>query len=102
MTKKMIEKYVILDMNGNVVEEKEDVAVFSREKPPRVFDSHELKLRVYDRERMATIITMHSGDLDLDLYAAKACIASLDEYVPQEPEPEEEVVVGDENNSNQI
>ena len=72
--KKMIEQYVVLDMNGNIIENPED------------FRSHEHKLRVYDRERMSTLVTVHSGNLDMDLYAAKACVNALDEYVTPEPE----------------
>lgn len=88
---KLIEKYVILDASNNIIETAEDIK------------SHERKLRVYDRERMCTVITLHSGDKLFDLYAARECINALDEYVPPalEPEPEEEddAVDGDENSS---
>lgn len=89
MTKKMIERYVILDMLGNVVENAEDIK------------SSESKLRVYDREKSTIIISVHSLDVNLNLDVAKACIIACDEYVPPAPEHElePEVVDGDENSS---
>ena len=82
---KLIERYVILDKLGNIVENPEDVK------------SVENKLRVYDRELMRTITTVHSGDLNLNLYAARGCVAALEDYIPPEPVeiPNGE---GDENN----
>lgn len=93
MTKKMIEQYVILDMDDNVVENKEDVTAEVN------------SLRVYDRGNRATIARVFSEDLDFNLYIAKAIVAACDEYVPPEPELEpesgaENAEEGDENNSN--
>lgn len=74
MTKKMIEKYVIFDMDGNVVGNIEDIT------------SPVNTLRIYDREKSSTIIKVDSGDAYLNLYAAKACIAACDDYIPLENE----------------
>lgn len=99
MTKKMIEQYVILDMDDNIVENKEDVKAEVN------------SLRVYDRGNRATIARVFSEDLervfsedlDFNLHIAKAIVAACDEYVPPEPELEpesgaENAEEGDENN----
>ena len=91
MTKKMIEQYVILDMDDNIVENKEDVKAEAN------------SLRVYDRGIRATIARVFSEDLDFNLFFAKEIVAACDEYVPSEPELEpgsgaENAEEGDENN----
>ena len=81
MTKKMIEKYVILDMKGNLVEDREDMKTGA--------------LRVYNRELSGTIIKIDTGDANMDLHIAKACIDACEEFIPLEPEQSE----GDDENS---
>lgn len=75
--KKMIEQYVILDMKGNLVENIEDMETTS--------------LRVYNREISATISKIDTGNSDMSLHIAQACVAACDEYVPLEPEVREEI-----------
>ena len=76
MAKKMIEQYVILDMDDNVVENKEDIKAEVN------------SLRVYDRGNRATIARAVSEDLDFNLFIAKEIVAACDEYVLPEPELE--------------
>ena len=91
MAKKMIEQYIILDMDDNIVENKEDVK------------AEGTVLRVYDRGIRATVARVFSEDLDFNMFIAKAIVAACDEYVPPEPESEpesgaENAEEGDENN----
>lgn len=88
MTKKMIEQYIILDMDDNIVENKEDVKAEGN------------VLRVYDRGIRATVARVFSEDLDFNMFIAKAIVAACDEYVSPEPESgAENAEEGDENNS---
>lgn len=66
--KKMIEQYVILDMDGNVVENIEDI------------NAGVNTLRIYDRERSSSIGKIDTGSSDLNLTIAKACIDACNNY----------------------
>ncbi len=73
MTKKMIEQYVILDMDDNIVENKEDVKAEAN------------SLRVYDRGNRATIARAFSEDVKstnkhLDLKEACNLLNAYDKY----------------------
>jgi len=78
MTKKMIEKYVILDMAGNVVDTIEDINV------------EVTTLRIYNRETSHSIVKIDTALGELNLFIAKACIDACNEFIPLEPETTED------------
>ena len=69
----MIERYVILDNNGHVVGDEGNMH--------RIL--HNNRLRVYDREKGGTQVTIDTVNGHLNLEVAKACVVAFDDYIPE-------------------
>ena len=87
MTKKMIERYVIVNIDNEVVTAVEEI----NPKYHVMVKSEDDILRVYDREERKTIVKIDSGDKACNFFIAEAVVAACDEYVP--PEPEEDIPI---------
>lgn len=84
--KKMIERYVIINAENEVVTNVEEI----RSKTRMMYKPEDNILRVYDREERKSIAKMNTGDRVLNFVIGEAIVAACDEYVPPEPETEPE------------
>ena len=94
MTKKMIERFVILNIENEVVTSVENIEA----NHGMVYNPKGDVLRVYDREKTRVISRVDVGDKIFNLHIAEAIVEACDSYVP--PEPDETPEEGDENSSN--
>ncbi|MBQ6351112.1 MAG: hypothetical protein IJI42_09315 [Methanobrevibacter sp.] len=94
MTKKMIERFVILNIENEVVTSVENIEA----NHGMVYNPKGDVLRVYDREKTRVISRVDVGDKLFNLHIAEAIVEACDSYVP--PEPDETPEEGDENSSN--
>ncbi|MBE6505618.1 MAG: hypothetical protein E7Z73_07770 [Methanobrevibacter millerae] len=93
MTKKMIERFVILNIENEVVTSVENIEA----NHGMVYNPKGDVLRVYDREKTRVISRVDAGDKLFNLHIAEAIVEACDSYVP--PEPDETPEEGDENSS---
>ena len=101
MTKKMIERFVIVNKTNEIVNSAEDLEELTTEESISTILKGESKprdnlLRVYDREFRRSIAKADTLDKYFNFHIAQAIVDACDSYVPPEPpEPEVENEVND-------
>lgn len=87
MTKKMIEQFVIMTMDNEVVETAEDIPNEGN------YKGEPSAVRIYDRARSKSVAKVDTKDKTFTFFLAQAIVSACDEYIPVEPE-EEDLVDG--------
>ena len=99
MTKKMIERFVIVNKTNEIVNSAEDLEDPTEESISTILKGEgkprDNLLRVYDRETRRSIAKADTLDKYFNFYIAQAIVDACDSYVPPEPEVEVENDGGD-------